>query len=697
MLLVAAAAALLFASTGVANRYIGDVTFVETATAWVAALLGLYGLYRFRAFSLPERVLILVLALSLLNTAAQATGGISSPVGLSLFLFLSLAAWNGRVKLEMGGAVLYVLLEAVSTYSSQRIIEAHLYPRWATFLLFAFLLGRAVRVRSEKDALENRLKAIQHEAGQLAQDEPSAFNLPKDKLLQEEARLSARVGTVMELEESLARLLDLHRRSLGLHTAACFLMTPLEGRMSLRMRAHSSLCGSVASDVVLALGETLVGLAAKEGRRIQPEPLAPESARALPYYHKAQPIRSFLAEPLRLVNPATPDEAERVGVLVFDSTEEGFFTPERIALTEMLSQVVAEAIQSLRILHFSSAKTRNLQALYAVSKRYSDMISPDEVVRTALSTAKELLPCDSAYVALASSDGRSFDVKAWWGTKTEFSKDKDAPPKLEEELAAWIYHNRKAIRYSRGSRDRSPGAPVRKEGALGSTPSFLMVPLISGENVLGVLRVNSQQPDIYQSWDEEVLSTLANQAATALEKAFLVAQMEEMAIRDGLTGAFNHRYFQERLEEEIAKAERYNKDLSLILTDVDHFKKFNDQYGHPEGDRVLRTVTRLVQETIRNRVDTLARYGGEEFAVILPESDANAAQDTAERIRKRVESHLFEDGKGGVYRVTLSLGYASYPFDARTPSNLIHCADTALYASKGAGRNRATRFSASPT
>jgi len=688
-LLVAAAAALLFASTGVANRHGGDVSSWEIAIAWAAAMSALFFLYRISAFTRPERVLILLLSLALLNTAAQATGGVSSPVGLALFLFLSLAAWNGRVKLELGGAALYSGLEAASTWSVQGSLDPPLFLRWFTFLLFAFLLGRAVKVRSEKDVLERRLENIEREAGQLAQDEPSAFNLNKDGLLKEEARLSARVGTVMELEDSLERLLELHRMSTGLHTAACFLMTPIEGRLVLRMRAHSSSAPSVASDVVLTPGETLVGLAAKEGRRIHPVPLAPESARALPYYHKPQPVRSFLAEPLRLPNPASPEEAERVGVLVFDSLEEGYFTPDRILMIEMLARLVAEAIQSVRVLHFSGTKTRNLQALYAVSKRYSTMITPDEVVRTALSTAKEILPCESAYVALASTEGRSFEVKAWWGTKTDFAKDPGEAPRLEEELASWIFRNKKPIRYSRGSRERLEGVPV---GRASMPASFLMVPLTSGENVLGVLRVNSAVPDAYQSWDEDVLSTLANQAATALEKAFLVAQMEEMAVRDGLTGLFNHRYFQERLEDEIAKAERYNKDLSLVLLDVDHFKKLNDQYGHPEGDRVLKTVTRLILETVRNRVDTVARYGGEEFIVILPETDANAAYESAERIRRRIESHLFEDGKGGVYRVTVSLGTASYPFDARPAAKLIHAADTALYASKNGGRNRVTRF-----
>src|SRR5208282_3882288 len=97
-----------------------------------------------------------------------------------------------------------------------------------------------------------------------------------------------------------------------------------------------------------------------------------------------------------------------------------------------------------------------------------------------------------------------------------------------------------------------------------------------------------------------------------------IQRIKDMAIHDGLTGAYNHRYFQEKLTEEIAKAERYNKDLSLAMLDVDYFKKFNDEYGHQEGDKVLRVVSEVIQGTVRNKVDIVARYGGEEFAVILP-------------------------------------------------------------------------------
>jgi len=724
-MLVAVAAALLFASTGVANRHLEEVVSWETTTAWVVALLGLFFLYRFDAFASSQRALILTLTIALLNVAAQATGGVESPVSLLLFVFLSLAAWNGRVKLEMAGgaaptsetpspqgktplgipsgqtgsspiwgAFLYCALEALSFYSTNGTLEAHLYLRWLTFLLFAFLLGKSVKVRSEKDRLEARLKTIEREADRLAESEPSSLNIPKDKLLKEEARFSARLGSVMELEDSLTRILDLFRRSMGLQTVACFLLSPLEGKMILRLRAYSSQASSLAADVVLQPGETLIGLTAKEGRRILLNEVASDNARALPYYHKPSPIQSLLTEPLALVNPAAPEEEpESVGVLVFDSLEAGFFTPERQELVSALVRVVAETIQSVRILHFSSTKTRNMHALYEVSKRYSSMISPDEVIRTILQTAKDIFPCDSAYVALAAEEARSFDVKAWWGTKAELSSGASQPAQVEEELAAWIWQNKKPIRYTRGTKDASLGTFLKKEGMLGSTQSFLMVPLISGENVLGVLRLNSKESDVYHSWDEGVLSTLANQAAMALEKSFLVAQMEEMAVRDGLTGVFNHRYFQGKMEEEVAKAERYNKDMSLLFLDVDFFKKFNDTYGHPAGDHVLKTVAGILKETVRQKVDTVARYGGEEFAVILPESDSNAAFETAERIRKRVESQRFEDPKGGNYRVTVSLGVAAYPFDARVPAQIIHSADVALYESKEKGRNRVTRFS----
>jgi diguanylate cyclase (GGDEF)-like protein len=164
-------------------------------------------------------------------------------------------------------------------------------------------------------------------------------------------------------------------------------------------------------------------------------------------------------------------------------------------------------------------------------------------------------------------------------------------------------------------------------------------------------------------------------------------QMYESALRDGLTKAFNKKYFLDRLESEFRFAKRHRVPLSLILFDIDHFKKINDSSGHIAGDHVLLTLARRVQETIRSE-DVFARYGGEEFAVICRAIEVSNAATFAERIRIAVEQFRFQY-QSGVIPVTVSLGVAGLPHvEAPEPLALIAAADEALYAAKRGGRNR---------
>jgi len=181
---------------------------------------------------------------------------------------------------------------------------------------------------------------------------------------------------------------------------------------------------------------------------------------------------------------------------------------------------------------------------------------------------------------------------------------------------------------------------------------------------------------------------LAQQAAMAVEHA----RLYELAITDGLTRLFIHRYFQARLEEEILRAKRYHTTVSLILFDIDHFKKFNDTYGHQQGDIVLIEVAKVIKQTVRDTIDIPARYGGEEFTIILPETDGPGALLVAERLRKNVETHDFP-GQEKPLHVTISLGIACYPDNASSKSVLIKKADLALYACKEKGRNCSLIFS----
>lgn len=160
----------------------------------------------------------------------------------------------------------------------------------------------------------------------------------------------------------------------------------------------------------------------------------------------------------------------------------------------------------------------------------------------------------------------------------------------------------------------------------------------------------------------------------------------EVAVKDSLTHLYDHSTFFMKLREELQRCERYGLHLALLLFDLDHFKKLNDSYGHPEGDRILKTVAEILRNELR-AVDIGARYGGEEFAVILPETRGPAAMCFAERLRQRIERE-FQHDRG----VTISLGISLYPEHGQEAHELLRAADLALYTSKHNGRNRSTLF-----
>ncbi len=165
-------------------------------------------------------------------------------------------------------------------------------------------------------------------------------------------------------------------------------------------------------------------------------------------------------------------------------------------------------------------------------------------------------------------------------------------------------------------------------------------------------------------------------------------RLRQLAITDGLTGLFNHRYFKEHLEQELYRASRHHSEVSLIMIDIDFFKRYNDTFGHPAGDALLRAVARLLKDNIR-KIDIAARYGGEEFTLVLAETTKAAAGVVADKMRRMVETNPFEglpEHNNG--HITISLGVATFPLDATNPNDLIAMADQRLYQAKQRGRNQ---------
>jgi diguanylate cyclase (GGDEF)-like protein len=235
--------------------------------------------------------------------------------------------------------------------------------------------------------------------------------------------------------------------------------------------------------------------------------------------------------------------------------------------------------------------------------------------------------------------------------------------------------------------------------------AFLSVPIIAPtRRLVGVINVQHRMPHHHSDREQTLLSIIGHQVGGAIENASLYRKTERMAtelqsineklrrfaFRDGLTDLFNHRYFQEALDKELARAARYHHPLALILFDVDRFKHVNDTHGHLHGDSVPKAIARRVLEGARD-TDLVSRYGGEEFGILLPQTDVNGAMVKAEACRAAVEATEVPGEADAVIRVTISLGVAGYdPEHPVSKSTLISAADSALYQSKCAGRNRVT-------
>jgi diguanylate cyclase (GGDEF)-like protein len=224
--------------------------------------------------------------------------------------------------------------------------------------------------------------------------------------------------------------------------------------------------------------------------------------------------------------------------------------------------------------------------------------------------------------------------------------------------------------------------------------------LLSVENLLRQYRLTHENQQLIASLsskNQALLEMNRELEAKIHERTHELAEantrLAQLAVTDGLTGLYNHRHFHERLALEVERSQRNGLPLSLLMIDVDHFKQFNDTFGHPSGDEVLRQLARVLTDT-RRANDVVSRYGGEEFTVILVDTAKFTAAKFAERVRERVAAHDFSDAAAKAGRNTVSVGLATYPEDGSDAEALVRAADTALYSAKRAGRNRVVLYTA---
>jgi len=322
-----------------------------------------------------------------------------------------------------------------------------------------------------------------------------------------------------------------------------------------------------------------------------------------------------------------------------------------------------------------------LSTLYEVGKAISSILDFHHLQNLILEIVVKVMKAEKGSLMLLDDAEKMLTIGVAFGLSEDVTKETKVG--MGEPVAGWVLETGQPLFVEDVESDHAFIAIKKSNIARGT---MMSVPLKAKEKLLGVINVSRSIPRSFAQKDFELLKNLANQAAIAIENA----RLYRFAVTDEMTKVYNHRYFQHRLDEELQRADRYDSLVSLILLDVDHFKRFNDTYGHPEGDRVLKTVSKLIEKSVRE-VDIVARYGGEEFTVICPEKDAEGTMTPANRIRTTIENFDFRIN-GERVQITVSLGVASYPAQARSKAELVAFADTALYYSKQSGRNRATVY-----
>lgn len=260
---------------------------------------------------------------------------------------------------------------------------------------------------------------------------------------------------------------------------------------------------------------------------------------------------------------------------------------------------------------------------------------------------------------------------------TLYEMTKDVTKSLTEEEAFEVFkkHLMEHVRF----KECHYFGPLEEVGA--DDEDHFVIVLKSKRRKIGYIQIVGMNKE-----DMEKALILGNQFALAMRRVRLFREIEQIAITDGLTELHTRRYALERLREEVERCKTRKIDLSFLMIDVDYFKLVNDKYGHITGDQVLREVGRIIRENIRE-IDVAGRYGGEEFCAILPDTGIDGAVFVAERIRQAAEKADIR-AYDNVIKLTLSIGVATYPHDAKDEEGLIDKADWSLYKAKKQGRNR---------
>lgn len=585
----------------------------------------------------------------------------------------------------LAGALVLELLPV--TLAGDADARAALVPRVAEHVAFvllaasahaAFLRGLVLRLQAEhRKRLAEEVQRRRDEAREfrlIATALPAESRAPRGRG-EEEQRLAE--GAVETIHASMYYTLELLKSSLDLQTCVLLWLDDAGARLKIKELVTDSDC----------VVETTIGADAGALGAIVRERLLlnlPQPKRGhVPYYAGPEEVGAFLGVPVL--------EGQHLrGVLCADRRTRRPFTLADEGLLIGAAKQILRALQNERVFVAVERSKYEHERFYHASSMLGRALTLEQVMDTAFEAAREIVEFDFASISLFDKDKKRHRIcRVRLAEGAEDLVDMKTIDGLEfadgASLVSMVLKNRHYLPAGGELRDQATPVFSRKV-KLKHVESLLVLPLVAADEAIGTFAIAARRAGAFGKDAREMLGVIANQVAVSLENAKMYKQMETMATTDGLTGLLNHRTFQSQLSDMLGRAERHGIKLAVMLTDVDHFKKVNDTYGHPVGDQVLKKVAAICQEKVR-KIDVVARYGGEEFVIVLEGTDAAGALQLAERIRLDIGKQVFQSDKGP-FSITLSLGIAGYPGDAKDKHALIERADQALYFAKHNGRNR---------
>jgi diguanylate cyclase (GGDEF)-like protein len=414
----------------------------------------------------------------------------------------------------------------------------------------------------------------------------------------------------------------------------------------------------------LPMGKGITGAAAQQKRPVY----APDISKDSRYVSSARNTRSEIAVPLMVRDKV-------VGVLDCQSENLNHFDEETIDLLTLFSTQASMALQNARLYSLEQRRASQLAAINAIAQQMTAVLDLKELLSKVCSLIQQAFPVSHVSVLLKDED--DVVLRASHGNLTAQVPEGG---RLPANVGLWG----RALAAGKTVVENDVKIAPDYVGFYLETAAHMCIPLVSFGQTVGVLVLDSSQTDAFHPNDTQPLESVADICATAIQNAHYVERVKQLAYLDGLTGIFNRRFFEMRVAEEIDRARRFGAGMAVLMIDIDHFKRLNDEFGHLLGDEVLRQVSSLFHQQLR-KIDVVCRYGGEEFAILLSQTNSQHALGVAEKLRKIVETWQFP---GVPQPVTISAGTANYPDDGTTRDELVKAADAGLYAAKQAGRNR---------